>query len=306
MDPNTILNPEVIKGVNITWWAVVCAVIGAVFLLPFYNVLNTLLSTGEKKEAGIPAGPFKGRTMILTGITQLGCASLGMLVSAMTGGPQIAQGLEWHMGFWFCVAVTGTLNIVIQNCNTAAKPMMGPSLHAATTAFTPAFVILLSGLFFGEWCSWGGVFGIFVVLAGAYLWAMYGFVNNKDELRKIRAESSGWLMKYLAPLIYFSRINGMKLAAASVVCSIISLQYDGLTARSANIAFGFGILSLIVAAVSFVGAIKKGEFKGLWSVSTLWTFRTAKLLCGSISLFFIAHLFSAPLTGAGWCRMLAP
>ena len=44
------------------------------------------------------------------------------------------------------------------------------------------------------------------------------------------------------------------------------LQYDGLTARSANLAFGFGMLSLIVAVVSFIGAIKKGEFKGLGGI----------------------------------------
>jgi hypothetical protein len=264
--------------------------------------LNTLLSTGGVKDAGIPKGAFSGRTMILTGVTQLGCAVLGFVVSAFTGGPQIAEGLEWYVGFWFSVFVTGILNIAIQNCNTAAKPMMGPSLHSATTAFTPAFVIVVSGILIGEWCSWGGVGGILVVLLGAYLWGMYGFANNEAELKKIQAEASGWLTRYLAPLVYFSRIKGMNLAAISVACSILSLQYDGLTARSANLAFGFGMLSFIVAVGSFIGAVKAGEFKDFLGVSDLWTWRTAKLLGSSISLFFVAHLFF----GAAYREALVP
>ncbi len=250
---------------NIHW--VVFVVVGAVFAA-LYNVFSKKVQTGD----------WKNRSSALVALHQ-GFAALILLgISVATGGPVVKP------GFWLPIVVTGVLNIGIMFGKMRARALEDVSLVTPIDSTTPAVVIVTSMIILGEYPSTMGWVGIWLLVVGTYI------LNIQDVRQKLaeRMEKEGtppaWWRVYLAPFLALGKSAGVRWAFFAVALSTISLNYDGMVARTSDIGFGFGCVMLIAALGNLVVAIFRKEFAGMDGGQA---FRKSAIL----AIFFAGNIF---------------
>lgn len=236
---------------------------------------------------------WNNRSAAFTALVMGATSLLLFAVSFTTGGPQISTAnWSWNSGFWFPMLATGLLNIGIQFANTRAKALEDLSLVAPIATSTPAIVILVGIVVLGEMPGKLGWAGIWLLALGTYT------LGIKDLFEKLAKPSpkpstlemivgerrSGWrfwLSVWLAPITSLSRSRGARWAYLAVLLALFSLNYDALTARNANVAFGAGCIFGITAVGNAVLATLKREFTGLNVSSAI------------VTIVFLGVLFTA-------------
>lgn len=222
--------------------AILLVAFGAVFAA-IYNVLTKRTQTGD----------WTNRSSLLVALHLGGAAIVMFVVSAFTGGPEIQP------GFLFAMATTGVLNIGIMLGKMRARALEDVSLVTPIDSTTPAIVIVTSMILLGEYPTRLGWIGIWLMVIGTYS------LNIAEVQAKLAAKTGAaslWQV-YLAPFAALGRSAGVRWAFLAVALSTISLNYDGLVARRANIGFGFGCVFLIAAAGNMGVALWRREYRGV-------------------------------------------
>ena len=226
--------------------AIILVVAGA-FAFAFYNILSRHYQQGE----------WKNRSALVTFLELALASALLMAYSLATGGPRLST------GWLFPVLATGVLNIGILYAKTRARALEDVSLVTPIDSTTPAIVILTAMIIVGEYPSALGWIGIWVLVLGTY-------ILNIQELRQklLEKEQGGprWqreLRTWLVPFLAFSKSIGVRWAFFAVALSTISLNYDGLTARRADVGFGFGLVCAIAAIGNLAIVAVKQEHRAV-------------------------------------------
>lgn len=226
--------------------AIILVAVGAI-AFAFYNTLSRYYQRGE----------WKNRSAFLTAIEFAFASILLIAYSLATGGPQLSD------GWLFPVLATGTLNIGIGYAKTRARALEDVSLVTPIDSTTPAIVIITAMIIVGEYPNALGWAGIWVLVLGTY-------ILNIQELRKkiLEREGSGpkWVREarvWLAPFLALGKSIGVRWAFFAVALSTISLNYDGLTARRADVGFGFGLVCAIAALGNLSLAAIKHEHRAV-------------------------------------------
>lgn len=229
--------------------------LGAVFL-----ALNQVYSKYFQQ------GDWQERTAAVVVLQMVGASALAFAVSAATGGPEIGP------GFATAVTVTGVLNIGIRYASMRARAIEDVSLVSPIDSTTPAIVIVTSMIILGERPSTLGWVGIGTMVAGTYVlnirevWdrlaeraAPRGDPRIAVPVRQLRRQLAIWF----APFVALRRSAGVRWAFGAVLLSTVSLNYDGLAARSANVAFAYACVLVITGAGNLVIAVARKEFSGV-------------------------------------------
>ncbi len=231
--------------------AVLFVAVGAV-CAALYNVLTKKVQTGD----------WKDRSSALVAL-HLGTAAVLLFGwSGATGGSQFTEGFEPFL--WPMVA-TGVLNIGIMFAKMRARALEDVSLVAPIDSTTPAVVIVTSMVILGEYPSPLGWAGIWLLVLGTYVLNIQD-VGAKLAERLARAQEGETIPRwrvYLAPFLALRRSVGVRWAFVAVALSTLSLNYDGLVARRANIAFGLGCIVAIAALGNLGVALWRKEFHGV-------------------------------------------
>ncbi|MBI5838966.1 MAG: DMT family transporter [Chloroflexi bacterium] len=105
--------------------------------------------------------------VVVWGVTLLALPVLGLFTFALT--PQLPDA-DWL----FAAAVLGSagLNAAAHLASTRALKLADVSLVTPLLIFSPVFTVLIAALFLGEIPSWLGMFGVSLILVGAY-WLNY-------------------------------------------------------------------------------------------------------------------------------------
>lgn len=252
--------------------------LGAV-IAALYTVLTKKVQTGgwENRSAALVFLHFGGAATILFAITPL------------TGGTQIQE------GFWLPVAATGTLNIAILYSGMRARSLEDVSLVTPIASTTPAIVILTSIVILGEYPTKWGWLGIWLMVVGTYM-------LNIVEVWRVLSEKSGkgGVAVYFAPFTALTKSKGVRWAFLAALLGSVSLNYDALVARKANVAFGSGCVCLFAALGNLAIAHWRKEFRGVTFRDALHkTGLYALLLAPAVYLFEYSFRFSiVPYVGA--------
>lgn len=225
----------------------IALVVAGAFAFAFCNILSRYFQQGE----------WKNRSALVTCLELVMASALLFTYSLATGGPQLSE------GWLFPVIATGTLNIGILYAKTRARALEDVSLVTPIDSTTPAIVIITAMIIVGEYPSTLGWIGIWVLVLGTY-------VLNIHELRKKLLEKeksgSGWrreLRVWLSPFLALGKSVGVRWAFFAVGLSTISLNYDGLTARRADVGFGFGLVCAIAALGNMALTVIKREYRAV-------------------------------------------
>jgi uncharacterized membrane protein len=218
---------------------------------------------------------WMNRTAAFTTFANGGASVLLFAITAMTGGPQVStNALHWNNGFWGPALLCGMLQIGAQFSINRANSLEDVSLVTPIHSTTPALVILTSMLLLGEFPTALGWIGIWVLAIGTYALQLQDAVGVVLK-RRAKERSDGWpegvrprdwtfwVSVWLAPIIALKDSRGVRWAFFAVFLSVFSLNYDGLIARNANVAFGSACAFGISALGNCVLALAKGEFRGL-------------------------------------------
>lgn len=238
-------------------------VVGGAVIVALYTVLTKRIQTGgwENRSATLVFLHFGGAAIVLFAITPL------------TGGPQIQE------GFWWPTTATGVLNIVILYSGMRARSLEDVSLVTPIASTTPAIVILTSIVILGEYPTKWGWLGIWLMVVGTYM-------LNIAEVGRVLREKSGkaGIAVYFAPFTALTKSRGVRWAFFAALLGSVSLNYDALVARKANVAFGSGCVCLIAALGNLAIAHWKKEF---WGV----TFRGALRNTGLFALLLALAVY---------------
>ncbi|MBI5221957.1 MAG: EamA family transporter [Candidatus Magasanikbacteria bacterium] len=223
-------------------------VVAGALALAFYNVLSKIFQRDD----------WRNRSALVSVATSVGAAILLLVYSLVTGGPQLSA------GWLFPILATGVLNIGIMFAKVRARALEDVSLVSPIDSTTPAVVILTAMIIVGEFPTRLGWVGIWVLVLGTY-------ILNIQELRQQlltrgMAGGSRWwreLRVWLAPFLALRKSTGVRWAFFAVALSTISLNYDGLTARRADVGFGFGLVYSIVALGNIAFAVVRREHRGI-------------------------------------------
>ncbi len=233
-----------------TFAAVLFVCVGAVFAA-LYNVFTKKVQTGD----------WKNRSSALV-VLHLGTAAVLLVGWSMaTGGPRFTEGFE---AFIWPMIATGVLNIGIMFAKMRARAIEDVSLVAPIDSTTPAIVIVTSMIILGEYPSHLGWAGIWLLAAGTYVLNIQDVgLKLAERLKKDDAAAVPRWHVYLAPFLALKSSAGVRWAFFAVALSTLSLNYDGLVARRANIAFGLGCVVAIAALGNLGIALWRKEFRGV-------------------------------------------
>jgi drug/metabolite transporter (DMT)-like permease len=164
---------------------------------------------------------------------------------------------ELKIGFWLAMIATGLLNIGFQILRTKANALEDSSLVTPILATTPAVVIVTSMIILQEYPSAMGKIGIILLVVGGYVLNIQEFLGKRDK-----SGDRHWY-DILAPFIVVWKSRGMRYAFIAAMIGAVSLNFDGITARTANIGFGFGLVAMIASFGSMIVAMAFGEHKDM-------------------------------------------
>ncbi len=218
----------------------IALVLAGALALAIHNVLSKLLQRAD----------WQNRSAFVTTLAMLGAASLLFAYSLATGGPQVSA--DWL----FPVLATGVLNIGIMYAKIRARALEDVSLVTPIDSATPAVVIVTAMIIVGEYPTGMGWIGIWVLVVGTY-------ILNIQEFLQHQKSSTRWdkVKAYLAPFLMLGKSAGVRWAFLAVGLSTLSLPYDGLVARRADIGFGFGLVCAIAGLGNLPMAIIKKEYR---------------------------------------------
>ncbi len=234
----------------------------AIALVAAGAVFAALYNTFTKK---VQTGDWKSRTSLLVALHQGGAGVILFLTAFLTGGPEIQPGFFWPM------IATGVLNIGIMYGKMRARALEDVSLVTPIDSTTPAAVIVTSMIILGEYPSRLGWAGIWLLAIGTYVLNIQD-VKTKLATRVSTSSAIGWRRTaqiWLAPFLALGKSQGVRWAFFAVALSTISLNYDGLVARRANIAFGFACVFSITALGNLAVALWRREYQGITAKETL-------------------------------------
>lgn len=240
---------EWLNTIPVVWRVFTLMGIGT-FLFAVYNVSTKSIFN---KHQGL-----KNREAALT-VLVMGCTSVILFVlCAFTGGPDI------HGGFILAVVATGVLNIVIQFANMRSKVLADVSLVSPISSTTPAIVILTSFVILGEFPTVIGWIGIWVLALGTYALSLTDWWNQLAEQTSVQYRSTlgRWVALWFAPFLALTSNMGVRWALVSALVGSVSLNYDGVVARTAHIAFGAGCVFGITALGNLPLALAQRQFAG--------------------------------------------
>lgn len=229
-------------------FAVALVAVGAVFL-SYYNVSTAKVLRTEG---------WKGKASALTFLCFGGTAVALLAISFAGGGPELKT--DWLRP----VLWSGVLNIGIGLAKMWARAIEDVSLVTPIDSTTPAIVIFFSMAMLHEYPSTLGWLGIWLMVVGTYILNIQDVRQKLTE--KLGADVVGWKRQariWFAPFLALGRSNGVRLAFIAVVLSTVSLNYDGMVARRADIGFGFGCIFAIAALGNLGVALYRREFCGL-------------------------------------------
>lgn len=239
---------------------------------------------------------WRGRDAAFTSLIMCGTSVLLLASAMVTGGPQVAtHELSWNDGFWIPLLGTGLLNIGIQFANVRSLALEDASLVGPISSTTPAIVIVFGMFVLGEYPGWRGWAGIWLLALGTYS------LQISDLFEKLAAGSATatatlgqlvhgrrglgyWLSVWLAPLVALKASRGVRWAFVAVLLGCMSLNYDALVARHANVAFASAGVFGIAGLGNLVLARRQRQFRGL---GPAYAFQAVVLL---VVLFAMLHV----------------
>lgn len=236
---------------NIT--AVLLVTAGA-FALAFYHILSKHFQMGE----------WKNRSAMVSALGMGGSSVMLLAYSFATGGPQLSA------GWLFPVIASGTLNIGIMFAKTRARALEDVSLVTPIDSTTPALVIITAMVIVGEYPTTLGWIGIWILVVGTYVLNIHAF--RQQSMQKQTSTEPKWkkeLRVWFAPFLALNKSAGIRWAFLAVLLSTFSLPYDGLTARRADVGFGFAMICAIAALGNIALALARQEHKGVKIGETL-------------------------------------
>lgn len=253
-------------------------VAGGAVLLAVSDVFN-------KRRINDQSMGWRARTNALGTFNVLFAAILMLAWGMLNGGPQIKPGL------WVPLVVTGMINIIITHANLKARALEKDlSVVSPISSTPPAIVVVVAAVFLDERPSLLGWAGVWVMVLGTYT------LNIQDvrEALEMKAEAgqsefSRRVFIYTAPFRALVKSGGVRYAMLAALLSAITLNFDGLVARNANPAFGFGLVCLIIAAGNGALALTQGQFKGVTASSVRGSVVYGLIYGGAIICFGLAY-----------------
>lgn len=194
---------------------------------------------------------WSSRAALFTGIVNASAAVFLFLLAAMTGG------VEGHGNWFWPMAGTAILNIVIQYANTKAMLLEDASLVGPISATMPATVIFASMVMLGEFPNLAGWIGIWIIVIGTYI------LNIQCYFEKRALKNAEW-RDWLAPFLMFKKSRGVQWALASALIATVSINLDALAYRGANVAFAGGCIFAVVGISNLAVAWRNEECKNIW------------------------------------------
>ncbi len=185
-------------------------------------------------------------------------------------------GLELKSGWLLPAVITGILNIFIQYSIVRAKALEEVSLVTPIYSTTPAVVILTSIIILGEYPTFWGWVGIWLMVIGTYLLNIQDFFEKKKSGQEIKPKD------YLAPFLLLGKSKGVRFAFLAAFLASISLNFDALAYRRANVAFAGVIVFGITAVFNFLYALKNKEIEGGIPKISWKIVLTSIIFCGAI------------------------
>jgi len=240
---------------------------------------------------------WKERDAAFISMVMCGTGVLLFATAMATGGPQITtHELSWNSGFWVPVLATGFLNIFIQYANVRSFALEDASLVGPISSTTPAIVIVMGMMFLGEYPGVNGWIGIWLLAIGTYLLQIrdlfeavkeHKLSKSRGTLEQVVVHESGfreWLSLVLAPITALKASAGVRWAFLTVLLACITLNYDALVARNANVAFASACVFGLAGVGNLAYALRHRQFRGL---DPLYAFQAIVLL---IVLFAMLHV----------------
>lgn len=206
-----------------------------------------------------------------------------------------AWGTSFHSHariFWIAVLGTSLANIFIQNFNAKAKSLADASLLAPIQAMTPGLVTLVA-LAIGEVPTKQGIAGIVLIALGVYVHGRENATTLKEYLQPFQFLMLPANFETLSSEKQKEAVQNktaLRFAYASAGLGTFGLLFDGLTARTGDVALGFGVQAVILTTVfSFLHiSVQKKETAALASFMT--RFRKHWLAIPLIGVFYGLHV----------------
>jgi len=155
-----------------------------------------------------------------------------LLISLFRGIPILGE------GFYTAVLCTASLNFLAILLYLKALQKIDLSLAMPMLSFTPVFLVLTSFLLLNEVPTLGGLIGIILIVAGAYILNLNknGFLSPFKELFK-------------------NRYMGYMLLVAFIYS--LSSNFDKMVVTSSDAFFGSGVIYMITGIAFFIIALVK-------------------------------------------------
>ncbi len=246
-------------------------VLGGALCLASYNIVTKTLQNGEWKTC----------SNLLNTIQQGGAALILFCVAYLTGGAQIER------GFVVPMLITGVLNVGISYCWMRARALENLSLVTPIASTTPGVVIFTSFIILGEYPTRLGWLGIWLLIIGTYTLNI-GEVKAKLAEKVTTDDMLRWqreLRIWFAPFLVLGKSPGVRAAFVAAMISSVSLNFDGLMSRRANVAFGMACVLTIASFGTLLISIAHGEHRGAPLEGTTWKIPLSTLAMAGACFF---------------------
>lgn len=209
------------------------------FMLAIYTVLNKKLILRGLSDECVSVVNF------------LGAGSVLLVASFMIDPPRVTTWLSWTNGYFWSLAPTAMLNIVIMYGNVKALKYGDVSLVGPIAAAQPMIVIIPSFLILGEVPGKWGYVGLLLLAVGMYVFSFAEEVKGWTPPKYLRWV--GEFSRYLAPWYMLFRNKGVQIALIVAVCGAVSINFDKLSAlRAQSFLFTPALILLFIGGVGLI------------------------------------------------------
>lgn len=219
---------------------------------------------------------------VVSAIVFFGSGILLFVVAMLFNPPDIRSVFSLREGFFWPLAVTGLLNIIIMYGSVRALKYADASLIAPVSAFQPLFAIVPAWLVLGEVPTTFGFIGLFSVLAGLYIFSVAEGKMKPEDLAKLPSwmKSLDGTRPRWSAFFYTLFLNrGMKIALLVTACGSISINFDKKAAMLSSPIFACSMVMLFLGIVGLVKIGRTGEWKKIGREHVL------HLAFGTLTLF---------------------